>query len=112
MAQLSHPNVLPVYDFGELGDDVFVAMELVEGGTLRTWLSEKRRRWREVLDAFLDAARGLAAAHAVGLIHRDFKPDNVLVGKDGRVRVTDFGLASAAAPAALPPEVRRWEPVL
>ena len=98
MARLSHPNVLAVYDVGELDGQVFVAMELVEGRTLTAWLRESRRKWREVLDAFLQAGRGLAAAHAAGLIHRDFKPDNVLVGGDGRVRVTDFGLAFAVAP--------------
>src|SRR6266542_1175444 len=97
MARLSHPNVLAVYDDGELDGQVFLAMELVEGRTLTAWLGEERRSWREVLDVFLDAARGLAAAHAAGLIHRDFKPDNVLVGADGRVRVMDFGLASALA---------------
>src|SRR6266568_899368 len=97
MARLSHPNVLAVYDVGELDGQVFLAMELVQGRTLTAWLGEERRSWREVLDVFLDAARGLAAAHAAGLIHRDFKPDNVLVGADGRVRVTDFGLASALA---------------
>jgi len=113
MARLSHPNVLPVYDVGELGGDIFVAMELVDGSSLRTWLGEKRRSWREVLEVFLAAARGLAAAHAAGIIHRDFKPDNVLVGKDGRVRVTDFGLASAAAPAArVAPAAGECEPVL
>jgi serine/threonine protein kinase len=113
MAQLSHPNVLPVYDVGELGGDIFVAMELVDGSSLRSWIGEKRRSWREILDVFLASARGLAAAHVAGIIHRDFKPDNVLVGKDGRVRVTDFGLASAAAPVArAAPAAGEWEPVL
>ena len=113
MAQLSHPNVLAVYDVGELDGNVFLAMELVEGGTLTEWLRQKKRSWREVLDVLLAAARGLSAAHAVGLIHRDFKPDNVLVGTDGRVRVTDFGLASAAAPASRQPSgAREWEPAL
>ncbi len=98
MARLSHPNVLAVYDVGELEGQVFLAMELVEGRTLTAWLGEERRSWREVLEVFLGAARGLAAAHSAGLIHRDFKPDNVLVGTDGRVRVTEFGLASALAP--------------
>jgi serine/threonine protein kinase len=103
MARLSHPNVLSVYDVGELNGQVFLAMELVEGATLTTWLRERRRSWREVLDVFVEAGRGLSAAHAAGLIHRDFKPDNVLVGNDGRVRVTDFGLASAAAAVASQP---------
>ena len=93
MAQLSHPNVVPVYDVGRLGDSLFVAMEFVEGTTLHQWLQETPRTWREVLSVMLAAGRGLEAAHGAGLIHRDFKPTNVLVGLDGRVRVTDFGLA-------------------
>ncbi len=93
MARLSHPDVIAVYDAGRDGDRLFIAMELVEGGTLREWLAERRRSWREILAVYLHAGRGLAQAHALGLIHRDFKPDNVLVGNDGRVRVTDFGLA-------------------
>lgn len=100
MARLSHPNVLAVYEVGELEGQVFLAMERVEGETLTAWLRQGRRSWREVVEVFLDAARGLSAAHSAGLIHRDFKPDNVLVGADGRVRVTDFGLASALAPIA------------
>ncbi len=97
MARLSHPEVISVFDVGMHGDQLFIAMELVEGGTLREWLVATRREWREVLDIFLRAGRGLARAHAAGIIHRDFKPDNVLVGTDGRVRVTDFGLARVGA---------------
>jgi tetratricopeptide (TPR) repeat protein len=94
MARLAHPNVVAVYDVGAIrGDLVFVAMELVEGVTLRAWLKERVRSWREVLPVMRAAGAGLAAAHAAGLVHRDFKPDNVLVGADGRVRVMDFGLA-------------------
>jgi serine/threonine protein kinase len=94
IAQLNHPNVVGVYDVGttDVGD-VYIAMEFVEGDTLTTWLKRWPRTWREILDVFHQAARGLMAAHSVGLLHRDFKPDNVLVGGDGRVRVTDFGLA-------------------
>ncbi len=94
MARLSHPHVVTVYDTGWLEDGrVFMAMEMVEGTTLRHWCRQEGRTWRQVLEAYVAAGRGLAAAHAVGLVHRDFKPDNVLVGQDGRVRVTDFGLA-------------------
>ncbi|HLL20516.1 MAG TPA: protein kinase [Kofleriaceae bacterium] len=94
IAQLSHPNVVNVYDVGTTEeDDLYIAMEFVEGDTLTTWLKNYPRTWREIIDVFLQAARGLMAAHSVGLLHRDFKPDNVLVGGDGRVRVTDFGLA-------------------
>jgi tetratricopeptide (TPR) repeat protein len=96
MARLSHPNVVAVYDAGTLEDgSLFIAMEHIQGRTLRKWKSEGPRTWREVLEAYLSAGHGLVAAHAAGLIHRDFKADNVLVGQDGRVRVTDFGLARA-----------------
>jgi hypothetical protein len=96
MARLRHPNVVAVYDVGDVGDQVFVAMEYVLGGTLSSWLAEKPRSWREILAMYVSAGRGLAAAHDAGLVHRDFKPDNVLVGRDGEVRVTDFGLARSA----------------
>ena len=102
MARLVHPNVVTVLDFG-LDESVapprlFVAMEYVEGSTLRTWLHARPRSVDEILDAFLAAARGLAAAHAAGIVHRDFKPDNVLIDREGHVRVTDFGLARAFGP--------------
>jgi serine/threonine protein kinase len=94
IAQLSHPNVVAVYDVGTADSgEVYIAMELVEGETLTSWLGHWERSWREILELFFQAGRGLAAAHARGVVHRDFKPDNVLVGTDGRVRVTDFGLA-------------------
>ena len=95
IARLNHPNVVGVYDVGTTtsGEDVYIAMEFVEGDTLTTWLKRYPRTWREILEVFAQAGRGLMAAHSVGLLHRDFKPDNVLVGNDGRVRVTDFGLA-------------------
>jgi serine/threonine protein kinase/tetratricopeptide (TPR) repeat protein len=96
MARLSHPNVVAVYDVGRVGEQVFVAVELVEGTTVTRWLEHGAsgpRSQDEILRMFVAAGRGLAAAHAVGLVHRDFKPDNVLIGRDGRPRVTDFGLA-------------------
>ncbi|MGQ0508198.1 MAG: protein kinase domain-containing protein [Myxococcaceae bacterium] len=94
MAKLSHPNVATVHDVGDSGRGVFITMELVEGGTLRTWAVAQKRSWREILQTLVLAGRGLAAAHAAGLVHRDFKPDNVLVTRNGQPRVTDFGLAS------------------
>ena len=94
IARLSHPNVVAVYDAGTIDDRVFIAMELVDGGTLAEWLKEKPRPWQEVRDVFVAAGHGLEAAHAAGLVHRDFKPQNVMVGHDGKVRVMDFGLAS------------------
>ncbi|HVG62389.1 MAG TPA: tetratricopeptide repeat protein [Hyalangium sp.] len=103
MARVSHPQVIPVFDVGTLGDGVFVAMEFVDGTTLKKWVKEKERPWQEMLDTFLAAGRGLAGAHTAGLVHRDFKPDNVLIGKDGRVRVTDFGLARMADDGPEPP---------
>ena len=117
MAQLSHPNIVQVYGVGEHEGQVFVAMEFVRGHNVAEWLGgansgvartieddagaglaraperETTRSWREILDVFIQAGRGLAAAHAVGLVHRDFKPANVMIGDDGRVRVLDFGLA-------------------
>jgi tetratricopeptide (TPR) repeat protein len=96
MGQLAHPNVVGVYDAGRVSNGFFIAMELVEGVTLRTWLAEPRS-WREVLSVMREAGKGLAAAHAVGLVHRDFKPDNVLIANDGKVRVTDFGLVRSTA---------------
>ena len=96
-AKLSHPNIITIHDVGTFAGQVFIAMEIVEGGSLAAWLDEQRRPWRDVLAAFVQAGRGLAAAHAAGIIHRDFKPENVFIGRDGRVRVGDFGLARAAS---------------
>jgi tetratricopeptide (TPR) repeat protein len=93
MARLAHPNVVPVYDVGIVDNRVFLAMELVTGTTVKRWTKDAQRSWREVLRVYLEAAQGLSAAHKSGLLHRDFKPDNVLIGDDGRVRVVDFGLA-------------------
>ncbi|ATB33227.1 serine/threonine-protein kinase [Melittangium boletus] len=115
MARLAHPNVLPLFELGMEGEHVFLVMERVEGPTLAEWLRARERPWREVLAILLQAGEGLAAAHRAGLVHRDFKPGNVLVGADGRPRVTDFGLvrdaevgtegeAVAGTPAYMSPE--------
>jgi Tfp pilus assembly protein PilF len=94
VARLSHPNVVAIYDTGELADRVYLAMEFVEGETLADWLAARPHSWREIRDVFMAAGAGLAAAHETGLVHRDFKPQNVMVGRDGSVRVMDFGLAA------------------
>jgi tetratricopeptide (TPR) repeat protein len=103
MALLSHPNVITVHDVGEHEGRVYLAMEFLEGVTLRAWCSSERRHWRDVLDVFMAAGRGLAAAHDCGLVHRDFKPENVMVTPEPggiRVRVMDFGLARPSSTRA------------
>lgn len=120
MAKLSHPNVVAIYDVGRAGERVFIVMALVRGASLRQWLAREPRTLDAILDAFEQAAEGLSAAHDAGLVHRDFKPENVFVADDGRVLVGDFGLAvalDAEANAAegslayMAPEQRRGEGV-
>ncbi|HUJ63162.1 MAG TPA: serine/threonine-protein kinase [Kofleriaceae bacterium] len=93
-AQLQHPNVIAVLEVGEHAGMPFLAMEMVEGTTLTEWLKTPRP-WRDIVAMMAQAGRGLVAAHERGLVHRDFKPDNVLVDRAGRARVADFGLARA-----------------
>ena len=112
LAKLQHPNVVAVYDAGELDGVVYLVMELVTGTRLLAWAREAGRSWREIMHAGRDAAQGLSAAHDAGLVHRDIKPDNIVVGAD-RARVLDFGLAqsgddgsSAGTPLYMAPEVK------
>jgi serine/threonine-protein kinase len=108
LGQLSHPNVVQVHDVGEHEGDVFVAMELVDGESLDAWCARAPRpSWQAVLAVYVDAARGLSAAHAKGLVHRDVKPANILRGRDGRVRVVDFGIAVGLAADAAGAEPMR-----
>lgn len=95
MARLSHPHVITVHDVGTIDERVFVAMEFLDGFSLAEWM-KRRRTWEEVVEIYVQAGEGLAAAHGAGLVHRDFKPDNVMLTHDGRVVVTDFGLAREA----------------
>lgn len=97
LARLSHPNVVTVFDVGRWEGQRFIALEFVDGGSVREWLGAQSRDVKDVLSVFLEAGRGLSAAHQAGVVHRDFKPDNVLVRGDGRAQVTDFGLASESA---------------
>ncbi len=119
LAELVHDNVITVYDVGTFEQQVYIAMEYVDGGTVRDWLGRGQRSHDEIVQLFIQAGRGLAAAHTAGLIHRDFKPDNLLVGNEGRVRVADFGLArraedsqSKASRDALPTVARQVAPSL
>jgi hypothetical protein len=101
MAQLPSASVVVVYEIGSYDGQLFIAMELMAGGTLRAWMAEPRS-WRAVVALFLQVGRGLAAAHAAGIVHRDFKPENVLLGAHGEVRIADFGLARAIGPVETP----------
>ncbi len=103
LARLSHPNVVPVFDVGVEGGHVYIVMEFIRGPTLRQWARGRLRS--EVVEAYRQAGAGLSAAHAAGVVHRDFKPDNAVVGPDGRVRVLDFGLAYAASGDQTDPRV-------
>lgn len=120
LARVAHPNVVAVHDVGTFGDEVYVALEHVPGLTLGDWLRGAPRSPGAVCEVFAQAGRGLAAVHAAGLVHRDMKPDNVLLGVDGRVRLADFGLAveaggdgdaTAGTPGYMPLEQLRGEPV-
>ena len=95
LARLHHPNVVTVYETGLHADEVFIAMELIDGVSLDRWLAEKPRPWRQLVAIFTQAARGLAAAHRGGLVHRDIKPANIMIASDRYAKIVDFGLARA-----------------
>ncbi|MBX7082706.1 MAG: serine/threonine-protein kinase [Nannocystaceae bacterium] len=111
LARVSSPNIVPVFDVGTADGVVYLAMELVEGGHVRTWLAQQRRSTAEIVALFAGAAAGLAAVHRAGLVHRDFKPENVLIDASGRARVADFGLARAlpSEPSKTGPDGRESE---
>ncbi|MCX4243781.1 serine/threonine-protein kinase [Paraliomyxa miuraensis] len=100
LAQLQHPSVVTVFEVGTIEGQLFIAMEYVEGQTFDQWAARHRGQWRKIVEVAIKAGRGLAAAHAVGLVHRDIKPSNILVGRDGRVCVADFGIATATGQVA------------
>ena len=110
LARLSHPNVVSVHDVGAYDEGVFIAMEYVDGVTLRRWPDEAEPTWEQILDVFVAAGRGLAAAHDQDIVHRDFKPDNVMVDRSGRVCVLDFGLAVPEGEELATFEKRRGTP--
>lgn len=103
LAKLSHPNVVAVHDVGTHDDSVWIAMEFVAGQTLSAWAKERPRKWAELLPVLVDVARGVTVAHMTGLVHRDLKPDNVMIDRDNRVRVMDFGLAHGRSAMATGP---------
>jgi len=107
LARLSHPNVVTVLEVVVHDGAPVVVMEYVEGGSARRWARDVGRTWQQILAVYIQAARGLAAAHAIGIVHRDFKPDNLLVGGDGRARVADFGLADGRSPGELDDVIKR-----
>ncbi len=98
LAQLQHPSVVTVYEVGAHQGQLYIAMEYVDGETLERWAARQRGQWRRIVEMAVRAGRGVAAAHAVGLVHRDIKPSNVLVSRDGRARMVDFGIATAVGP--------------
>jgi eukaryotic-like serine/threonine-protein kinase len=103
MARIQHPAIVAVHDIGSVGGRVFIAMELVHGTTLRRWLDAEPRTWRAIVEIYVAAGRGVEAAHAAGVVHRDFKPENVLVDLAGRARVSDFGIADLRDEAGMAP---------
>jgi serine/threonine protein kinase len=95
-SSLNHPHILTVYDVGEIGERQYIVTEFIDGGTLKDWISQERRTWRQIAELLMGVADGLAAAHGAGILHRDIKPANVFVGRNGYAKLADFGLAKLA----------------
>ncbi len=118
LAQLNHPNVVAIYDVGESDGATFFAMEYVDGWTLEQWARDNPPGWRDAVEVVMQVARGLSTAHGIGLVHGDVKPTNILVGRDGRTRIGDFGIARhrddagrrGGTPAYMSAEQARGEP--
>ena len=102
LASLNHPHLLTVHDIGDIDGRPYLVTEFVDGGTLRAWTRSDARTWRQVVDLLAGVADGLAAAHSAGIVHRDVKPDNVLISKHGYAKLADFGLARLLEPVAAP----------
>ena len=112
LAALSHPNVLTVHDVGGIDGELYVVMELVDGWPMSQWISEAQPRpgWRPIVEMYLHVGRGLSAAHQLGVVHRDVKPENILVARNGRVLIGDFGLAGLIFSARKAARRRREAP--
>jgi eukaryotic-like serine/threonine-protein kinase len=92
-SSLNHPHILTVYDAGEFEGRQYLVTEFVDGGTLKNWVRAEKRTWRQVVELLVGVADGLATAHQAGILHRDIKPDNILVATNGYAKLADFGLA-------------------
>ena len=103
-SSLNHPHILTVYDAGDFEGRQYLVTEFVDGGTLKTWSRSEKRTWRQIVELLTGVADGLAVAHAAGILHRDIKPDNILISQSGYAKLADFGLAKLAEGAGTRPD--------